>query len=144
LANGSAGLFPPPALLECRHSGLQGCSVAVRSAKCSGPRRVAKTSASQSTPFALQVAASRAPLLRMRSLWTGYLSARHDFWPRPLSVDTHPTVTTCKANNWKDAGSSDSPNLATSAALVVGHDVPPSRRGKSRPVVSRDGSGRFG
>ena len=40
----------------------------------------------------------RAPLLRMRFLWTGYLSARHDFWPRPLYVGTHPTVTTCKAN----------------------------------------------
>jgi hypothetical protein len=26
------------------------------------------------------------------------LSARHDFWPRPLYVGTHPTVTTCKAN----------------------------------------------
>src|SRR5262249_52088480 len=34
----------------------------------------------------------------MRVLWAGYLSARHDFWPRPLSVDTHPTVTTCRAN----------------------------------------------
>src|SRR5262249_52641877 len=34
----------------------------------------------------------------MRFLWTDYLSARHDFWPRPLSVGTHPTVTTCKAN----------------------------------------------
>ena len=37
----------------------------------------------------------------MRFLWTGYLSARHDFWPRPLSVDTLPTVTTCKANTGK-------------------------------------------
>jgi hypothetical protein len=77
--------------------------LAVRSAKRSDPRRVAKTSASQSTPFARQVAASRAPLLRMRSLWTGYLSARHDFWPRSLSVGTHPTVTTYKDEHWKDA-----------------------------------------
>ena len=37
----------------------------------------------------------------MPFLWTGYLSARHDFWPRPLSVDTLPTVTTCKANTGK-------------------------------------------
>src|SRR5262249_56660121 len=86
-------------------AGLQGCSVALRSAKCSGPRRVAKTSASQSTPFALQVAASRAPLLRMRSLWTGYLSARHDFWPRPLYVSTHLAVTTYKATTGKDSSS---------------------------------------
>src|SRR5262249_37453684 len=27
-----------------------------------------------------------------------HLSARHDFWPRPLYVRIHPTVTTCKAN----------------------------------------------
>ena len=67
-------------------------------ANCSCPRRVAKTPPGPTTPFARQVAASRAPLLRMRFLWTGYLSARHDFWPRPLSVGTHPTVTTCKAN----------------------------------------------
>src|SRR5262249_41553920 len=37
----------------------------------------------------------------MRVLWTGYLCARHDFSPRPLSVKTHPTVTTCKANTGK-------------------------------------------
>src|SRR6516165_839907 len=37
----------------------------------------------------------------MRFLWTGHLSARHDFWPRPLSVGTHPTVMTCKANTRK-------------------------------------------
>src|SRR5262249_26947204 len=37
----------------------------------------------------------------MRVLWAGYLSARHDSWPRPLSADTHPTVTTCKANTGK-------------------------------------------
>jgi hypothetical protein len=83
---------------KCRHSGLPRCRVAVRSANCSCPLRVAKTFAPQSTPFARQVAASRAPLLRMRFLWTDYLSVRHDFWPRPLSVDTHPTVTTCEAN----------------------------------------------
>jgi hypothetical protein len=58
-------------------------------------------SAGQSTLFARQVATSRAPRLRMRFLWTGYLSVRHDFWPRPLSVGTHPTVTTCKANTGK-------------------------------------------
>src|SRR5262245_12615457 len=34
----------------------------------------------------------------MRFLWTDYLSVRHNFWPRPLSVGTHPTVTTCKSN----------------------------------------------
>jgi len=71
-------------------------------ANCSRPRRVGKTSAPQSTPFARQRAASRAPLLRMRFLWTGYLSARHDFLHRPLSVGTRPTVTTtCKANTGK-------------------------------------------
>src|SRR5262249_31206092 len=31
----------------------------------------------------------------------GHLSVRHDFWPRPLSVGTHPTVTTCKPNTEK-------------------------------------------
>src|SRR5262245_41411121 len=62
---------------------------------------VAKTSAPQSTPFARQVPASSAPLLRMRFLWTNHLSVRHDFWPRPLSVGTHPTVTTCKPNTEK-------------------------------------------
>src|SRR5262249_34276013 len=93
--------LPPPALGECRHCSLARRRVAVRSAKCSAPRRVAKTSASQSTPFARQAAASRAPLLGMRSLRAGYLSSRHDFWPRPLSVGTHPTVTTCKANTEK-------------------------------------------
>src|SRR5262249_7002567 len=88
---------------KCRHSDLPGRRVAARSANCSCPRRVAKTSAPQSTPFARQDAASRVPLLRMRFLWTGHLSARHDFWPRPLSVGTHPTVTTCKANAGKTA-----------------------------------------
>src|SRR5262249_58248199 len=76
-----------------------GCRVAVRSANGSCSR--AKTSAAQFTPFARQVAASRAPLLRMRFLWTGYLSVRHDVWPRPLSVGTLPTVTTCKVNTGK-------------------------------------------
>src|SRR5262245_4939817 len=61
-------------------------------ANCSCPRRVAKTPAGQSTPFARQVAASRAPRLRMRFLWTGYLSVRHDFWPRPLSVEARRTL----------------------------------------------------
>jgi len=86
---------------ERRHGSLARCGVAVRSANCSCTRRVAKTPAGPTTPFARQVAASSAPLLRMRFLWTGYLSARHDFWPRPLSVGTHPSVTTCKANTEK-------------------------------------------
>src|SRR5215813_8856616 len=103
---------------KCRHSGLQLCRVAVRSANCSCPRLVAKTSAPQSPPSARQLATSRAPLLRMRFLWTGYLSARHDFWPRPLSVGTHPTVTHARRTLERRLGSSDSPNLATSAALV--------------------------
>jgi hypothetical protein len=91
-------LFPPPALCESRHGGLARRRVTVRSTNCSCSRHVTKTSASQSTPFARQVGASRAPHLRMRFLWTEYLSARHDFWPRPLYVGTHSTVTTCKAN----------------------------------------------
>ena len=126
-----------------------GRRVAVRSANCSCPRRVAKTSAPQSTPFARQVAASSAPLLRMRVLWTGYLSARHDFWPRPLSVDTHPTVTTCKANNWKDASV---PQIGSVQNLshfrlaerrpAVEHDRRPGRCGKPRPVALPRPAGR--
>ena len=67
-----------------------------------GPSRAeAGRRVAQSTPFARRVATNRAQLLRMRFLWTGYLSARHDFWPRPLSVGTHPIVTPCKANTGK-------------------------------------------
>jgi hypothetical protein len=108
------------------------------------PRRVAKTSAPQSTPFARQVAASRAPHLRMRFLCTGYLSARHDFWPRPLSVGTHPTVTTCEANTGKMTRFLRfHRTLRQVRRWSVGHDRPP---GGSWQVPARrfdsGGSGR--
>jgi len=116
--------------------GLPGCRVAVRSANCSCPR-VAKTSAAQSTPFARQVAASRAPLLRMRFLWTGYLSARHDFWPRPLSVGTHPTVTTWKANTGKMTRFLRfHRTLRQVRRWSVAMAGRPAGRGKSRPVAT--------
>ena len=100
---------PPGAFFYSRRQLLANAAIAASrvaaqpclAANCSCPRRVAKTPAGPTTPFARQVAASSAPLLRMRFLWTGYLSARHDFWPRPLSVGTHPSVTTCKANTEK-------------------------------------------
>src|SRR5262245_34435112 len=86
----------------------------------------------------LQVAASRAPLLRMRSLWTGYLSARHNFRPRPLSVGTCPLVMTYKVNAvW----TRPFPAIERTAASVQffgrsrdGHDAPhPLRRGQVLP-----------
>src|SRR5215510_12073277 len=68
----------------------------------------------------------------MRSLWTGYLSARHDFWPRPLYVGTHLAVTTCKANTGKMTRFLRfHRTLRKVRRWSVGHDVPPSRRGKS-------------
>jgi hypothetical protein len=67
--------------------------------------------------IARQVAASSAPHLRRRFLWTGSLSARHDFWPQPLSVGTHPTVTTYKANTGKTPRFLRFTDLATSAAF---------------------------
>jgi hypothetical protein len=81
----------------------------------------------------------------MRVLWTGDLSARHDFWPRPLSVDTHPTVTTCKANNWKDASV---PQIHRTLRQVrrwsVGHDAASQPAlWQVRPAVARDGSGAY-
>jgi len=80
----------------------------------------------------------------MPFLWTGYLSARHDFWPRPLSVDTLPTVTTCKANTGKtprflrftepcDKCGVD--QLAMTGRPAVEHDRRPGRCGKPRPVA---------
>src|SRR5262245_43037289 len=70
-------------------------------ANCTCPRRVGKDPAAPTTPFARQAAASRASLLRMRVSWTRYFAPRHDSWPRPLYVCTHPTVTTCKPNTEK-------------------------------------------
>ena len=61
-------------------------------------RRVLEISAGQSTPFAQQVGASRSPLLRNHSLWTGSLPAPRELWRRLLSVGTHPLVATYEAN----------------------------------------------
>src|SRR5262245_61948053 len=69
----------------------------------------------------------------MRFLWTGYLSARHDFWPRALSVGNLPTVTTYKANTGR------TPRFLRFHRTCgqvrrwsVGHDAPGHlRRGKS-------------
>ena len=77
-------LLPPPTLRECRHCGVARRRVAVRSTNCSCSRHP--------TPFARQVAASRAPHLRMRFLWTGYLLAPRGLWPRLLSLGTYPPV----------------------------------------------------
>jgi hypothetical protein len=92
-----------------------------------------------------QVAASSAPLLRMPFLWTGYLSARHDFWPRPLSAGTHPTVTTCKANTGKMPRflrfTEPGDKCGVDQLAMTGR---PAGRGKSRPVVLLSGgSGRL-
>src|SRR5262249_55861030 len=111
----------------------------MRSANYSCPP-VAKTSAPQSTPFARQVAASRAPLLRMRFLWTDYLSVRHDFWPRPLSVGTHLTVTTCKANTGRTLRFlrfTEPRGKCGVGPMAMTH--PKVRRDKSRPIVLLSG-----
>src|SRR5262245_18427533 len=74
-------------------------------ANCSCPRRVAKTPPGPTTRFARHVAASRAPLLRMRFLWTGYLSARHDFCHLKSYTQDH-IAQGCKLN-WINAGCGD-------------------------------------
>jgi len=89
--------WPVPAR---RYRGGGSGRLAVRSANCSC-RRAAKTSAGPTTPFARQAAANRAPHLRMRSLWTGFLLAPRGLWPRQLSLGTYPPVATCKANTGK-------------------------------------------
>jgi hypothetical protein len=81
----------------------------------------------------------------MRFLWTGYLSARHDFWPRPLSVGTHPTVTTCKANTGKTPRflrfTEPGDKCGVGQLAMPGR---PAGRDKLRPVAaSPGGSGRL-
>ena len=66
----------------------------------------------------------------------GYLSARHDFWPRPLSVGTRRTVMTCKANTGKTPRflrfTEPCDNCGVGQLAMTGR---PAGRGKSRPAL---------
>jgi hypothetical protein len=105
--------------------------------------RVGETSAFQSTPFARQVAASRPPLLRTRSLSRGSLLAPRSVWPRPLSVGTCPPVTTYKANTGKlnrflKCAEPDGKLLR----LSVGHDASQQQRRGQVPARRPQSAGR--
>src|SRR5262249_29871601 len=61
---------------------------------------------------------------------------RHDFWPRPLFVGTHPTVTTCKANTGKTPRflrfTEPCDKCGVGQLAMAGR---PAGRGNPRPVV---------
>jgi hypothetical protein len=79
---------------------------------------VAETFGRQSAPLVRQARSNRPPTAPIDALSTPLLFAQHDFLRRPLSVGTHPTVTTCKANIRKTMRFRTGPRKSRCVALL--------------------------